>query len=67
MHGPHETVHSPSTRLPELLGPVKGTKHTPQPSLSPCRVPKNLSGLDLGRAVNAEPTWDSAIANHCGA
>ena len=36
--GPHETVHSPSTWSPELLGPGKGTKHTVDLGLCPCRA-----------------------------
>ena len=28
-HGPPGTAHSPSTWLPELLGPGKGTKRRP--------------------------------------
>ena len=45
---------SPSTWSPELLGPGKGTKHRPKPSLCLCRVPENpnLSGLDLGSPWN---------------
>ena len=50
-HSPPGTVCSPSTWLPELLGPRKGTMHT-QPSLRPCRVPENLSSLDLGSTGN---------------
>ena len=58
------TGRLPSIQSPELLRPGKGTKCTPQQGLSPCRVPKDLSGFDLGRAQNVGPTWDSALAEH---
>ena len=49
MHGPLGTVHSPSTQLPEWLGPGKGKKCTAHLSLYPYKAPKNLSGINLGR------------------
>ena len=68
MHRPPGTVCSLSTQSPELLRPGKDTKHTAYPSLCPCGVPKNLSGLDLESAFhNAGPTWDSVLAGHPGA
>ena len=48
-YSPLGTEHSPSNWLPELLGPGKGRKHTPQLGLSYCGVHENLSSLDLGR------------------
>ena len=53
---------SPSTWSPKLLGPGKGTKHRPKPSLCLCRVPENLnlSGLDLGSTYNPGPASDSS-------
>ena len=55
---------SPSTWSPKLLGPGKGTKHRPKPSLCLCRVPENLnlSGLDLGSACKPGPASDSSLA-----
>ena len=35
MHSPPETVHSPSTRSPEMLHPGKGTKCTANPVCAP--------------------------------
>ena len=66
-HNPPGTVHAPSTRSPELLGPEMSTKCTANLGLCPCGAPKNLSSLDLGSAQNAGPTWDSALAEHPGA
>ena len=48
MHSSLGIVHSPSTQLPEQLGPGKGTKHTVHLGQCPCSAPKNLSGLELG-------------------
>ena len=63
-HGLPGAVQSPSTRSSELLRPGQGTKRTPPPHLSPCRVPRTRSGFDLGRAQNAGPTCDGVLAEH---
>ena len=61
-------VCSPSTWLPELLGPGKGTETKAQPSLCLCGVPKNLnlSSLVLGNARNPGPALDSSPAEQPG-
>ena len=66
MHSPPGAVRWPSTHLPELLGPGKDTKFTAHLGLCPCTAPERLSGLDLGSARNAGPTWDSVLAQHPG-
>ena len=67
MHSPPGTVHSPSTQLPQWLGPVKGSKHTANLGLCPHGTPKNLCSLGLECARNAGLTWDSAFMEHPGA
>ena len=68
MQGPPGTVHLPSTRSPERLGPGKGTNTQPSYlGLCFCREPRSLRSLDLGSAQNAGPTQDSALAEHTGA
>ena len=58
MHGPPGTVCSPSTWLPELLGPGKGTKFTPN---LVCGLMEylnlNLRSLDLSSTQNAGLTF----------
>ena len=44
----------------------EGHKTHTQPGLCPCRVSKNMSGLDLGSAWNAGPALDSSPAEHAG-
>ena len=56
MHGPPVTEGLPNTWLPELLRPGKGTKHMTHLVLCPCGVLENLSGLDLGSALNTRLT-----------
>ena len=65
VYGPTGTLHSPRTCSPEQLGLGKGTKCTAL--LWPYGVPKNLSVLDLGRALKAGLTSDSALTKHTGA
>ena len=66
MHRPIWGVCSPSTWLPELLRPGKGTKCRPS---QVCGLPENLnlSSLDLGSARNPGPTLDSSPAEQHGA
>ena len=72
MHSPLGTVHSPSTQLPEWLGPGKGTKCTAHLSLYPYKAPKNLSGISLGRVhemqgpLGAVPLQNTLEPEQCG-
>ena len=68
MHDPPGTVCSPSTWLPELLGPGKGTKCTPKLvcGLMEC-LNLNLCSVDLGSTRNAGLTLDSNPAEQPGA
>ena len=68
-HGPPGTVCSPSTWLPELLGPGKGTNACKQLSLCLCGVLEslNLRSLDLGSARNPGPALDRSPSEQPGA
>ena len=58
MHGPPGTVCSPSTWLPELLGPGKGTKFTPNLVYGLMEyLNLNLRSLDLSSTQNAGLTF----------